>query len=314
MTGTPDLDVLRAQYRAAVDSEQRRQRADAAIRNLQDQELEASALLDRHRNEANLAQAEADAWAGKGFKAALWGIIGRLDERREQETAEAIAAAAQFAAARQRLDEVQARLATTRAERPAQVDPQVALDALRAAIAVADPAEHQRIVELEQHAADTAAAIREHDEAIAALDRAADDASTALQRLDSARSMGAWDIMGGGIVASAVKRERVRDAVDAIGRTGTALDRLRRELADIPGTVVLPPGLEMGSLAWTFDVWWDNIISDLNMQGRIRDTQAQVEQVADTLSAVRVRLVQARTAAVATADQAAAATDAALRG
>ena len=71
----------------------------------------------------------------------------------------------------------------------------------------------------------------------------------------------------------------------------------------------------MGSNAWTFDVWFDNIFSDLNMQGRINDAATRVTTLQADLQATRHRVEAARaTAALDAANLAAQAASAFTAG
>lgn len=262
--------------------------------------------VDELRIEADLERSEADEWAGTGFLQLVYRLFGRLDERRDLESSQALAAATRLATAQSALDELERSLAEARTKVPATVDVGAALESLRNAWARVDPDGYAGVIELEQQSAAAAALLKEYDEAIEAVHRCQEAAAVAEQRLSSARAWGTYDLLGGGLLASAVKRQRVSDALSAIESTTSGIAAVRRELADIPTSVAVPAGLEMGSGAWAFDVWFDNIFSDLNMQARIREAADKVVALRDTLDTTRAQLDTARAQAARDAAYAAA--------
>ncbi|HEY3015588.1 MAG TPA: hypothetical protein VGJ41_10790 [Nocardioides sp.] len=82
-----------------------------------------------------------------------------------------------------------------------------------------------------------------------------------------------------------MKYNRMDDATALMRRADAALQRLGRELADVGMQTV--GALVVGSMTRTFDVWFDNIFSDLAARSRI--SQA-VERLAATRSGVVVVL------------------------
>lgn len=102
--------------------------------------------------------------------------------------------------------------------------------------------------------------------------------------LGSAGSWSTWDAFGGGgMLTDLMKYEKVDQATDALRRADQALTRFSRELTD----VALPSvqGVQVDEMMRTFDVWFDNIFSDMAVRSRIDDAAqrvstglAQVEQ------------------------------------
>jgi len=117
------------------------------------------------------------------------------------------------------------------------------------------------------------------DAGLAAL-RTLDDAAG---HLGSAQSWSTYDtFFGGGMLSSAMKYDRMDDATALMRHADAALQRLGRELADVGMQTV--GALEVSSLTRTFDVWFDNIFSDLAARDRIR-------QATERLTATRAGVV-----------------------
>ena len=304
MTDADQLAEARVAYVAAVEAERAWNLATERLRRLVDERDRAAERVDALRLEAQLQQEEADDWAGRGFMQLVLWLFTRLDERRDLESTQALAAAARLATAQTTLDSLEAAISEARDGRPARGNVVQALDALRTTWARVDPAGHAQAVALEQAAATAAALLVEFDEAIAAVDRCDSSAAAAEARLASARSWGTYDIIGGGFLASSIKKTKVQEALAAIDATTTGIATVRRELADIPQAIAVPSGLEMGSGAWTFDVWFDNIFSDLNMQSRIAEAADKVAHLRNALATTGSQLRAARAQAAATAESA----------
>lgn len=118
---------------------------------------------------------------------------------------------------------------------------------------------------------------REAREAHAAGRAAHDLLSQAASLLGSARSWSTWDAFGGGgLLTDMVKYDKVDWATETLRRADIALSAFSRELGDVN----LPQvhGVQVGSAMRTFDVWFDNIFSDLGVRSRIEDAARRVAQ------------------------------------
>ena len=141
---------------------------------------------------------------------------------------------------------------------------------------------------------DEAAALRaeqaEVHEALDAIDHARHRVDEALDRLRTARTLGTFDTwFGGGLFTSWVKRDEMDRADVSMRGVDQALATVRRELADI-GVEEPLGGVSTSRLHRSLDLWFDNIISDLDTQGRIKDAAGRVEALASALTTVRSRL------------------------
>src|SRR5690349_3839737 len=76
--------------------------------------------------------------------------------------------------------------------------------------------------------------LREIAEARDACEQAMGALTEAQRKVDSARSWGTYDTwFGGGLFSSLIKHDRIDDAEQYMRAVDAALDRLRRELADV---------------------------------------------------------------------------------
>jgi DNA repair exonuclease SbcCD ATPase subunit len=306
--------LARERYQAAVTAEQQRAAALVRVERLSAELDSAAQRLTELQREADVEQEEADRWSGRGFAQLVRWLFGQLDDRRELESSQAMAAAARLATAHEAWATIDQALREARSTVPPHADLAAALAHLRDTLEALEPHSYAWVVQCEQQSAAIHAELEELDEAMHSVAACSEAVAMALRHLRSAANWGTWDLLGGGLLASAVKRERVDEALAALGQVTSALATVRQELADIPEHIALPAGIEIGSGAWTFDVWFDNIFSDLNMQGRINDATAQAETLAGRLAGLHGELATMRRTTVDRVVRADAAVANALRG
>ena len=92
----------------------------------------------------------------------------------------------------------------------------------------------------------------------------------AITSLDSASSWGILAIFGGGMLSSFVKRGKIQDANADIEEISYSLQRLNKELEDV--NMYLPAEISDTFTDGALDIWFDNIFTDIRVQGEIKDT------------------------------------------
>ncbi len=134
------------------------------------------------------------------------------------------------------------------------------------AAALAEVAERRGAVQaLDQEAREAFAAGRAAQELL----------TQAASLLGSAGSWSTWDTFGGGgMLTDMMKYEKVDRATEALRRADLALSSFSRELADVHLPQV--QGVQVDQMMRTFDVWFDNIFSDMAVRSRIEDARSRV--------------------------------------
>jgi hypothetical protein len=302
MTGTGTdggLAAARARYVAARDAALEASRLEVRVGSLREQEERSAEALATAKRRLAIEVDDSEQWAGKGFAQLLLWLVGRLDERRDTEQAESLQALVELTDAYERHQEARRLLAEVQAARAVAVgragDLEPARRHLRDLLGEVEPNTLGALSEADERLAAAQTQRREVDEAIAAAAQALTAADSAVDSLGSASSWGAIDLIGGGLLTSMIKRERVAQSLDTIHRLNRALDVFRTELQQVLAPVTTPSGLEIGATSWTFDVWFDNIFSDWAMQSRIGDAQQSVRAVQDGLNEAIAALRTQRT-------------------
>lgn len=248
-------------------------------------------LQARHRSEAG----DVERLEGFGLTAVLAAVrgtrTGALDRERAEEVAARYAvqtATARLQAAETRREAADRRLAqlgdtATRREAAAQAH----AEALRGG-----PQQPELEGVLDEIAAATAEAT-EVAQAQAAGSRAATALDAALRELGSADSWSAYDTwFGGGLLSSAVKHDRIDGAGRRIAEAQEALADLARELDDVQGVIGLQADLGISPTTRTFDIWFDNLFSDLSVRSSIKTSVDRVRTAAESVRAALQHLME----------------------
>jgi hypothetical protein len=135
--------------------------------------------------------------------------------------------------------------------------------------------------------------IRELEGALSAGDSARRALEQTAESLSSARGWGTFDLLGGGLIATAVKHSRIDAAKRAAHRAQQELRRFQSELVDVVRENGSGLQIEVGGFATFADFFFDGLIADWLVQSRLAKSSEQVEGV---LNALRGTLTHLRTA------------------
>ncbi|KFN09188.1 hypothetical protein [Paenibacillus macerans] len=137
-------------------------------------------------------------------------------------------------------------------------------------------AQNEELAELADRRAELSVQLKELEEAILAGQSVQSDLSAAEDDLHSAKNWGTYDMLGGGMLSTHIKHNRIDEAMDHIYQAQRSLARFEAELRDVGGG--LPVEMEISGMLTFADYFFDGLIADWLVQGRIQDTLAQVEQ------------------------------------
>ncbi|WP_435921048.1 hypothetical protein [Paenibacillus sp. DYY-L-2] len=135
--------------------------------------------------------------------------------------------------------------------------------------------ENTELRELAERQADLGVEAKELNEAIRAGRSVQDDLSRAEEELQSARNWGTYDMLGGGMISTHIKHNRLDEAMNRIYAAQTNLRRFEQELRDVGGSLDASK-LEVGGLLRFSDFFFDGFLADWLVQGRINDALDQV--------------------------------------
>lgn len=127
-------------------------------------------------------------------------------------------------------------------------------------------------------------------EAIQAGERALISLRSAKEKLDSASSWGMFDMFGGGLFSTVMKRSKMNDAQVLMENAKSDLLRFQQELKDV--NVPMELRMDIGSFLSFADFFFDGIVADYLIQSKISDAKAQVT---DAIRRIETILMDLRT-------------------
>lgn len=140
----------------------------------------------------------------------------------------------------------------------------------------------QELLDLSEQIAENRLERREFSEAIQAGGQALSGLKRVRDAMQSASNWGVWDMLGGGILSTAVKHSRIDDARAEAYQVQELLRRFRRELADIDDyTREILTGID--GFETFADFFMDGLIFDWIVQSKIdrslKNTRQMIEKV-----------------------------------
>ncbi len=147
----------------------------------------------------------------------------------------------------------------------------------------------ESLLRLQEDIQDLRSDIKELQEAISAGRGAVEEANVAIDYLSSARSWGTWDMLGGGLISTAIKHSKIDDATAAISSLKHRLRIFHRELMDVDSNASLVD-IEIGSFLTFADYFFDGFFVDWMVQSKIVDSLEQVHSLKSKLYTVIEKL------------------------
>ena len=264
-----------------------RQREDllAQRREREDRAGETARSLEKERRDVEKLE-------GYGPKA-LWARLSGEHERRlSQEEREVLAAQLCHEQAVRDLEDIRERIEKLDGEIRAVTDCRARYDGLleekTALLRESGGPRGARLAVLEEEKAALQAQRKEIGEALSAGMRARSALLSAAAHLDEAEDLGAWDMLGGGLLTTLAKHESLGEARCYADEAQRALSRFRTELADI--RITAAPQVEIGGFATFADYFFDGLFADWAVQSQIHDAQYSVSRTEEQVRQVLSRL------------------------
>ena len=258
-------------------------------------EKAAAADLEAARQEYAGEEKDVERLEHLSLTRVLASLHGSRDDALAREKAEAEAARYKIAQAQQRLDSARAELESLQ-KRLVQMAgvPEAYTDALAAKEQYLTHSADPRGAQLLALADERGRMVAELNE----LYRARDDACAAVHalgevqdRLGTAANWSTFDTyFDHGMIANAIKHDRIDQAAQAADTADRRLAALRTDLAELGGYEPTAPRLEIGGGFKFADIFFNNIFTDLAVGRQIRDAQDNVDRSLQQVQALQSRL------------------------
>lgn len=133
---------------------------------------------------------------------------------------------------------------------------------------------------------------KEVDEALVAADKTLIHLNAALKELESAKNWGIFDILGGGMFTSIIKRGHLSDVETELTLAREKAEILIDELDDLGRTLDID--LEIDDFLNFTDLFLDNIFSDLAVQSKIDKTKKNIQHAIIEIENIKELLFEAK--------------------
>jgi DNA repair exonuclease SbcCD ATPase subunit len=118
--------------------------------------------------------------------------------------------------------------------------------------------------------------LKEYQEAIHAGKSSVNALDQAVQSLEKVEGWATWDMVGGGMISTAIKHSHVDDSKQHVHYAQNRLRHFQDELADIERHFQIK--FDMGNLLTFADYFFDGLIVDWVVRGKIKDSLEQTKQ------------------------------------
>lgn len=277
----------------------RKKHLQALLKELYTQRTELEAKVSNLKGVMEKEQSDVDRLEGRGLTALFYGIVGKKEEKLDEQRREAVTARAKYDVAMQEMDLVQRRIGRYEEELATLKDVEMKYAyALKQKVqllkASATPVS-EKILQYEEQISNLENQKKEIREAISAGTKAKNIAEQVLSELDDAEGWGTWDLLGGGMLSDLAKHSSLDDAQEEIEHLQVQLRRFKTELADVTIRAEMQVNID-GFLRFA-DYFFDGLFADWAVLDKIEESQSEVKNVIKQIQAVLDKLATMLTAA-----------------
>lgn len=259
----------------------KKNRLETVLKELRTQQSDLKDRVDELTRQKEKEQIDVTRLEGRSLANFFYQVVGKLDDRLTKERQEAYEAAVKYDVAYSELQAVEAQLRMKEVEynrvRRSNERYQEVLKEKQEAVKLSGVPEAAEILRLEAQITSLEVQVKELEEAVSAGGFAEQIAEGILDSLSSAEGWGTWDLLGGGILADAVKHSHLDEAQNQVERLQEALRRFKTELADVE--IVADMQVNINGFLRFADYFFDGLFADWTVMDRISDAQEQVEKV-----------------------------------
>ena len=232
-------------------------------------------------------QEDVERLEGRSLANYFYQVVGKLDEKLDQERKEAYAARVKLDAAERELagiesdiKEIQAQIAEVLVAESKYKD---ALEAKRIKVKASGTLVADQILSMEEKIAALQAQKQEIKEAISAGYSARGTADRILSELESADGWNTWDMFGGGgIITHMAKHSHLDEAQDLVQELQDKLRRFKTELSDIQITANMKVNID-GFLRFA-DYFFDGLFADWAVGDKISQSLSSVSNTKNEIN------------------------------
>jgi hypothetical protein len=228
---------------------------------------------------------------GNGITALFYSFLGTKVEKLDKERQEYLSAKLKYDACKNEISNLERELERLKSELILLGEPEIELKKLldekkRQLRQLSD----STCLKFEELLNNQYAAKKEISEAILTGEKAMLYLKRAIDSLQNAQNWGTFDLLGGGILATAVKHSKIDEAKNDIEEVQHYLNQFRRELSDTTLSSGQNLAVEMDSFTGFADYFFDNLITDWIVQSKINQSLEACRKMFNQISVLMIRL------------------------
>lgn len=287
-------DNLQEQLVKAQQNILRRQKIDTMMMELHRQKSFLSQKVAKLKKVLDKEEADVTKLEDSGLLQLFYRILGNLEEHKQKERQEFLAARLKYEDATKELEQTEYEIEKLQKERSQYENSEQLYRELyekkKERLLQSGLPDALRIMELTDQINRLKHKLEEIQEAIDAGSEASRHLKNATESLESAKGWGTWDMLGGGLLTDLVKHSHIDDAKVEVELGQHALLKFKTELADIKITNEIR--FETDGFVKFSDFFFDNLITDWIMQDRIINSLESVNQACNKVDMTLYKLYE----------------------
>ncbi|MDW7652122.1 MAG: hypothetical protein SCK29_06280 [Bacillota bacterium] len=283
-------ELLNVQLMEAREELRRKRKLLKDLQGTEDNLRQERNRYDRLTGQLHQEGRDVEKLEGLSVAGLFYSILGSKEMQLEKERQEYLAAKLQFDECKNAIFTLERDAAAFRQQLEPLAEAEKQYHALmkekEETILAEEGEEARQLLDLSEKLADLKANGKELHEAIEAGHHVLSELDHVRRSLGSAKSWGTWDLLGGGLIATAVKHSRIDDARSAAHRVQQSLRAFLRELKDVDPAYTADITVEIGTFATFADYFFDGLIADWIVQSKINsslDNAISLERTVETL-------------------------------
>lgn len=214
------------------------------------------------------------------FKGLVYKVLGKEEQQLVKEQEEVHLVEQQYRQAKEQLQACEAKISRLTDENSILRTAKATYESLYRQkyeeIRQLNTAESNQLLALEDQIALDSKVVHELEEALSVGNRLFSCLSNVLESLDSAKGYGVWDMVGGGIIATAGKHSHLDTAQSTLEDAKELMKKFKKELSDIQ--VTLDSQVNIEGFSQFADFFFDGFLVDWFVQSKINRS---IERISD---------------------------------
>lgn len=218
-------------------------------------------------------------------------ILGTVEQKLDKERQEFLAAKLKYDSSKNMISALEYEILSLEANIKNLGDPQSDyLKLLKEKERILEKSEDEKYSRLIERVSDLESDRKELKEAVSAGNQVLSELEKVISSLKSAGNWGIFDLIGGGIIATAVKHSKIDDAKKAVDQVQHLLHKFHQELSDVQLNPESDLGIEIGSFQKFADYFFDGLIFDWVVQSKINQSLKNSEKIREDVVRIISRL------------------------